>query len=325
MGRAAEANRRRFAIGPRCTTMHGQTRTGIRFTMNRDALLATILLLTGLFLPALPAGAEEAEPGSAIDRRITQEWAVRDNPFIITPHRPTYILPLAYNENPNETPYSEAGSELLPEHNEIKYQFSFKVPLLQSRIFGDSNFSFGYTQQSYWQAYNGRASSPFRETNYEPELLFTVPIREPALGLNWRLITLSLNHQSNGRGLPLSRSWNRLMLELVAERGNFYLSLKPWWRIPESDGRDDNPDIEDYLGNFELRMLQKHEGHTVGLMLRNNLQQENRGAVQFDYTFPLNARLRGYVQFFNGYGESLIDYDHYNNRIGIGIMLTNWL
>lgn len=288
--------------------------------MKRSRLLPLIIVLL-----SHTAAADEAESGSAIDRRMELEWATRDNPFSITPYRPSYILPLAYNDNPNEGPYKEADSDLLPEANEIKFQFSFRVPLVEDALFGRGFLSFGYTQQSYWQAYNGRSSAPFRENNYEPELILAFPIEEQALGMTWRLAGLSLNHQSNGRSEPLSRSWNRVMLELVAERGNFYASLKPWWRIPESEEDDDNPDIEDYLGNFELRMLQKYEDHTFGMMLRNNLQSENRGAVQLDYTFPINKRLRGYLQIFNGYGESLIDYDHYSNRIGVGVMLTNWL
>jgi phospholipase A1 len=288
------------------------------------ALLAAVLLFPVVLRPCMAADAAQ-EPGSAIDQRMALEWETRDNPFAITPYRPSYILPLAHNANPNETPYKEADSDLLPESNEIKFQFSFRVPLLEDFFFGRGFLSFGYTQQSYWQAYKGRSSSPFRESNYEPELLFTFPIREQALGMTWRLAGLSLNHQSNGRSEPLSRSWNRVMLELVAERGDTYASLKPWWRVPEPEDEDDNPDIEEYLGNFELRLLQKHKKHTFGLMLRNNLQSDNRGALQLDYTFPIDKRLRGYLQVFNGYGESLIDYDHISNRIGIGVMLTNWL
>ena len=62
---------------------------------------------------------------SAIDDRIALEWETYDNPFAITPHRPTYILPLAYNDKPNNDPY--AGSDMEVDSGEIKMQFSFKV------------------------------------------------------------------------------------------------------------------------------------------------------------------------------------------------------
>lgn len=260
---------------------------------------------------------------SAIDERIALEWETYDNPFAITPHRPTYILPLAYNRSPNEEPY--IGQPLEVESNEIKMQLSFKVPLLRDFLFGKGLFSFGYTQQSHWQAYNGNYSSPFRETNHEPELLLSFPSEYRFGKFRGRLVTLSLNHQSNGRSEPLSRSWNRVMVDFVLERDGTYLSFKPWWRIPEEAADDNNPDIDKYLGNFELRALRKYHDHSFGVMLRNNLRSDNKGAVQIDYTYRLNKRLQGYVQIFNGYGESLIDYNHYDRSFGIGVMLTNWL
>ena len=104
-----------------------------------------------------------------------------------------------------------------------------------------------------------------------------------------------------------------------------------WGRISEDekddpldpDG-DDNPDIEDYLGNFEFTTAYRKNDHEISVMLRNNLESDdNRGAIQIDWTFPLQRRFRGYVQFFNGYGESLIDYDAHIERLGIGILLSD--
>ena len=127
----------------------------------------------------------------------------------------------------------------------------------------------------------------------------------------------------------MSRSWNRIYADFIFEHDDLYFSFKPWLRIPEDDDDDDNRDITDYMGNFELLGVYKlPRNQTFGLMLRNNLDfsgGENRGAVQVDYSFPISGNLRGYLQWFNGYGESLIDYDAKVNSLGAGIQISDWL
>ena len=122
------------------------------------------------------------------------------------------------------------------------------------------------------------------------------------------------------------------MSEIADEKNDFNLLLKTWYRIPESAMNDDNPGIEGYLGYGELWAYYYWGKHKFDIMFRNNLRfGDNRGAVQVDWAFPLtfipfikNDRISGYIQYFNGYGEGLLDYNASSNRISLGFMLTDW-
>lgn len=64
------------------------------------------------------------------------------------------------------------------------------------------------------------------------------------------------------------------------------------------------------------------------MMLRNQIESGfDRGALEFGWSFPVfdYPFLKGYFQYFYGYGESLIDYDRKVKRLGIGISITDWL
>jgi phospholipase A1 len=272
--------------------------------------------------------AQEAD--SAIEQRVDQERKTQFNPFVITPHKPNYMLPVTYLSSPNHLPF--ASDERKLERVEMKFQFSFKLPLAENLLWGNGDLYFAYTNLSFWQAYNSAISSPFRETNHEPELFLDFDSDIDLMGVTNRKIIVGAVHQSNGRSGSLSRSWNRLYADFLFEKGDFYFSLKPWLRIPESPKKtpddpsgDDNPDILKYMGYGEFSVLYKMGTQSVGVMLRNNLRSDNMGAVQIDWTFPMTRRLKGYVQYFNGYGESLIDYNTSSNRIGAGLLLTDWL
>ncbi len=275
-----------------------------------------------------PDPAPPAASLAIISQRYAEEAKIEASPYAITPHRQNYILLASYNQKtPDSTPYSRDVQTDGPKAKklETKFQLSVKVPVLVDLFGGQGDVYAGYTQRSFWQFYNKPASSPFRETNYEPELWYQHKLNLPVLGWNLSGVALGFNHQSNGRGQAFSRSWNRVFAMVALERGQVAMALRPWWRVKEKASTDDNPDIEHVMGNFDLTLVGKAGANTWDLMVRNNLHRHgNRGAMQLGWSFPLNSRLRGYLQWFKGYGESLVDYNRYQNAVSMGVQLTDW-
>jgi len=271
-----------------------------------------------------PTGTTPPQEPSAIEDRLKSERATRENSFVLTPHRPNYILPVTYNTSLNRAPYGAEGDQL--QSVEVKFQISFKADIASGLFGKNGDLYIAYTQLSMWQAYNANYSSPFRETNYEPEAFLSFDTDVPVFGLRNRLLMLGIAHQSNGQTEPLSRSWNRVYAEFVLDRGRFALSLKPWYRFREPAAEDDNPDIGRYMGPGEIRMFYEWKKYVLGLMVRNNFRiDDQKGAEQIELSFPLTRRIKGYFQYFYGYGETLIDYNARTNRVGVGILLTDWL
>lgn len=247
------------------------------------------------------------------------------------PYQPTYILPYTYVDNPNQTPDSpnlgESAYDARLQSEEAKYQISFRVPLLTGMLDDSTTLWFGYTQTSFWQVYDTEESAPFRATNYEPEIF----IRQR---LGWDLgpgqltgVSVGLNHQSNGQSDPRSRSWNRIKGRITYTYDRWLFMVSPWYRLPENDSDDDNPDIEEYLGYADYMAVYKwDDNHVLSARLMNNLRSEdNKTSVELGYSFPMGDTIKGYIQYYNGYGESLIDYNERTHRIGIGIMLNDWM
>jgi len=274
----------------------------------------------------------EVEKKGLITNRIISEKRTAFDPYVITPHKMNYILPISYTNKVNRDVYD--GINDWGEHitnNEAKFQISIKVPLNKENLFTlyDGVF-FGFTLKSWWQVYSDGISKPFRETNYQPEIFYLSPLKLHFLEGN-TAIAVGLEHQSNGRAQGLSRSWNRAYVNFLYEKNNFTLSFKPWWRLPESDKDfildpegDDNPDISDFMGYFHLGTVYKWDDYEFTFVGRENFVTHN-GGLELGVTFPLWGKVRGYLQYTNGYGESLIDYNHTQQTIGLGFALTNVL
>lgn len=256
------------------------------------------------------------------ERRIAED-AVRE-PFALTALRPSYLL-VTHLSSFNREPYASIEPVDEFKNEEVKFNISLQFKLIDDLFHNNGDVWFGYTQTAYWQVFSRELSSPFREVDYEPESYLSFVTDYPALGLRGRALTFGVVHQSNGRSEPLSRSWNRVYAELQFVRGDFALSIRPWLRLAESAGEDDNPDIERYLGHYELNATWEKHDQLFRLMLRNVFDDEHRINAELNWSFPISGRLRGLVQWYYGYGENLIDYNHKNNRIGIGVMISDWL
>lgn len=249
------------------------------------------------------------------------------------PHNPMYILPLYFNANPNReisTPNQETVSPSSRDvrATELKFQVSFKSKVAEDLFGTNADLWAGYTQQSYWQVYNEDSSRPFRAHDYQPEIFVTQPV-VANLPFNGKLRMLGAGavHHSNGEDDPLSRTWNRVYLMGGMEWGNLTVMPRLWTRVAKKDGSkpDDNPDILDYYGYGDLHLLyQMDRGDKISSILRYN-PKTGKGAVQFDYVRPIGKGVSGYVQLFQGYGQSIVDYNHESTSIGVGVMLNDWM
>ncbi|MCH7378391.1 MULTISPECIES: phospholipase A [Acinetobacter] len=268
---------------------------------------------------------------SLLDRRWELSEESKLGVWNIRAYQPVYLLPVFWTSDKNEFPSSPNPENTVKNKQELtsseaKFQLSFKTKAWENIFGNNGDLWLGYTQSSRWQVYNSEESRPFRETNYEPEASLMFRTNYEILGLNARLLGVTLNHQSNGRSDPLSRSWNRVIFNLGFEKDNFALMVRPWYRVEEEAKDDNNPDIKDYIGRGDLTAFYRKGNNDFSLMLRHSLKGGDRshGAVQFDWAFPIKDKLRGHFQIFDGYGESLIDYNHRATYVGLGVSLMNW-
>ncbi|GAB1383645.1 MAG TPA: phospholipase A [Ottowia sp.] len=189
-----------------------------------------------------------------------------------------------------------------------------------------------YTQQSYWQVFNGGLSRPFRNTDHMPELIYVYPttLKLPG-GWLWRYSGLGLAHQSNGQSDPLSRSWNRAYLMAGFEHGNrLNLQLRLWKRLPEDRAKDNNPDLVRHLGRGDVTLGWNVDAkNTLRATYTGSFRRH--GSTRLEWTRSLGdgwgnsfSGLRLYTALFHGHGDSLLDYNFRRTVFSIGLSLVDF-
>jgi phospholipase A1 len=177
--------------------------------------------------------------------------------------------------------------------------------------------------------YNSEASKPFRETNYEPEVFYQWSPNWDVFGFRFNGAQVGFNHMSNGQDGLKSRSWNRIIASALFSDEDSLYYLKTWYRLPENEKTDpfdatgdDNPDILDFYGRVEFGFVQNFGDVNLYARVRNNLSfSDNRSGIELNLTYPINKRYDLLLQYFNGYGDSLIDYNRHVQRISLGVEL----
>ncbi|TRW27456.1 phospholipase A [Flavobacterium zepuense] len=294
---------------------------------------------TGIFILFATMATATAQVSSLFNnsrpKSMSQRWELDTltsaGTFVITPYKPIYILPFRWSSQPNDSPYSGNPSDDYTvdepsdfNHLEAKFQISFKVKVLQT-IFGRyGDLWVAYTQKSHWQVYNQSLSRPFRETNYEPEVILNFHTNVNMFGFKNRMAGVSFNHQSNGRDMPLSRSWNRIIFHAGFERDNWQVYLRPWIRIPDDD--DDNPDIVQRIGYGDATVIYTMGKSVISFTGSTNFAFNDHfsGYAEASWSYQLFGNLKGYLQITHGYGETLIDYNNRQTTVGLGVSLVEW-
>lgn len=264
---------------------------------------------------------------------LSQIWEldseINHKTFTLSSYKPVYVLPFRFSSHRREAPFVVPADEVPAEESmeldnvEAVIQLSLKTKIAQG-ILGDGALWFGYTQKSYWQLYNVKFSRPFRETNYEPEIIFNYPVKFNFLGLKTKMLGFGFNHQSNGReGIKFSRSWNRIFIHAGFEDKHWSLLLRTWI----ATDLDENSNIQDYMGRGDLSFNYRINKHLLSLHTQNSLKtgHNNHGNVEVNWAFPIQGNLTGYFQFFHGYGDAMIDYNQRHTIGGIGVVFSGTL
>jgi phospholipase A1 len=290
-----------------------------------------------------PAAAENQKAAEHVpaSSALSRDWNLIEGdraPTVlgIQAYRTNYILAANWTNSPNRTPHSPVPGHTVAtpddlDSTEVKFQFSLKSQIFDGDmpdVLGFDKFRvwFAYTQQSMWQAYNARNSAPFRDTMYEPEIILTLGQKDGDQA--FKLLNIGFNHQSNGRSDPYSRSWWRVYVQSGFEVDDFTVLGRVWWRVHERRISDDNPDIDSYVGRGDLDLRWDNGRYAVDLLVRDNLAfGPNRAFGQLDVSVPwledyLHLRnIQLHVQATTGYGETLLDYNHRQTTLGVGVAL----
>lgn len=210
------------------------------------------------------------------------------------------------------------GPKPTAQNCDVKFQISLAIRLTKATLPWNTFLFLMYTQKTFWNVFE--ESLPMRDLNFNPGIGWSKPFFNK--GRYVGKATLLVEHESNGRDGLDSRSWNRVSLGgsvLITEW--LMVHAKTW--IPIIDGSN-NRDILDYCGIYSSGFMaytpDKKFSLGVTLVKRRGWNLNFNTIAEFSWRVHEESNLNLYAQYYNGYGEGLLDYKQFHSRFRVGIV-----
>jgi phospholipase A1 len=218
--------------------------------------------------------------------------------------------------------YFMAGAPLndkLTRHTaDVKFQLSIRQRITKSKLPFDTYLFLQYTQIAFWNVLEN--ALPMRDINFNPGVGIghLIVYKGRYLGTAY----LMGEHESNGRYTNYSRSWNKLTAgAAIRVNDNVDVQLKAWY--PLIDGRH-NQDILDYNGIFQLggNYQTTNRKFNIGLILTKRASGLSLNTqLEISWKFRQNSSQYFILQYYNGYGENLLEYKAYHSNLRFGFVI----
>ena len=211
------------------------------------------------------------------------------------------------------------GQKITKSNTNAKFQVSISQKLTKSTLPWNTYLYLFYTQKVFWNVLE--ESLPMTDLNFNPGIGLCKPlfVKNRYIGK----LTFQLEHESNGRDSIQSRSWNRITFGAnIIIDANFSVHGKVW--IPIVDG-ENNRDILDYCGIYQVgtSYISPNQRWNASVVLVKRRGWKLNYNTIFELAWKLSNSQNQYLflQYYNGYGEGLLDYNKFHSQLRVGIVI----
>ena len=204
-------------------------------------------------------------------------------------------------------------------NSDVKFQISFQQRLTKSVLPGNTYLYLFYSQKAIWHVFEN--SLPFHDLNFNPGVGLSkfIIMKNRLVGK----VTVMVEHESNGRDGTASRSWNKISWAGEAYISPVLMAHAKYW-IPIVDGKY-NRDILRYSGIYQagFQAISNDNKWVLDMTLvkRKGWDLNFNTIVQLGFRINHNSNQFIMLQYYNGYGECMMDYKQYHSRPRIGLLI----